>query len=151
MRVYSASGSCDPLLTKYPTAALANSKRSSDLFAISPPSLRTMCCIPIFLIASGVQHDCHKYLTSLQKYTLPTHPAFQRLICPHYTTECLIYLSLALIAAPGGEPINKTILAALIFVMVNLGITADMSKEWYEKKFGKESVVGRWRMLPFIF
>jgi len=110
-----------------------------------------MCCIPIFIIASGVQHDCHKYLASLQKYTLPTHPAFQRLICPHYTAECLIYLSLALIAAPEGELMNKTILTALIFVTVNLGVTADASKEWYEAKFGKESVAGRWRMIPLIF
>ena len=73
------------------------------------------------------------------------------MICPHYTAECLIYLSLALIAAPKGESINKTILAALVFVTVNLGMTADMSKEWYEGKFGKESVAGRWRMIPLIF
>lgn len=46
---------------------------------------------------------------------------------------------------------NKTILTALIFVTVNLGVTADASKEWYEAKFGKESVAGRWRMIPLIF
>jgi len=58
---------------------------------------------------------------------------------------------LALIAAAKGELINETILTGLIFVLVNLGITANMSKEWYEKKFGKEKVSGRWRMIPFIF
>lgn len=110
-----------------------------------------MCCFPVFIIASGLQHGCHKYLTSLQKYTLPRHPAFQRLICPHYTAECLIYLSLAIIAAPEGESLNKTILAALVFVTVNLSITADASKDWYEAKFGKGSVAGRWRMIPLLF
>ncbi len=63
----------------------------------------------------------------------------------------MIYLSLALIAAPKGELINKTIFTALIFVLVNLGITAGMTKDWYEKKFGKEAVARRWRMIPFIF
>lgn len=58
---------------------------------------------------------------------------------------------MAVIAAPEGEPINKTILAALIFVTINLGITADMSKGWYEAKFGEESVAGRWRIIPFAF
>jgi len=65
--------------------------------------------------------------------------------------ECLIYLSLAFLAAPEGAWVNRTIFVGLIFVSVNLGVTASTSKDWYEKKFGKEKLVGKWKMLPFIF
>ncbi|KAL2871111.1 putative 3-oxo-5-alpha-steroid 4-dehydrogenase [Aspergillus lucknowensis] len=112
---------------------------------------RTLLCLPIFILASGIQHDCHHYLYSLEKYTLPTHPMFSRLICPHYTAECLIYLSLALLAAPEGEIANKTVLSALAFVAVNLGITASTTRQWYRQKFGEDAVRGKWNMVPFIY
>lgn len=115
------------------------------------PSLRTFLCLPILLMASGLQHDGHHYLFSLEKYTLPTHPMFFSIVCPHYTAECVIYLSLAALAAPPGEMINKTLLLALVFVAVNLGITAGTTKQWYAQKFGKESVQGRWKMIPYVY
>ena len=117
----------------------------------SAPSLRTIIGIPIFILASGIQHDCHAYLASLPKYTLPMHPIFQVIVCPHYLTECLIYLSLAIIGAPRGVVFNKTILTAFVFVTANLAVTASNNKEWYEKKFGKEAVGGRWKMVPWLF
>src|SRR5256885_15162765 len=70
---------------------------------LAAPSIRTLLCISVFLFASGVQHDCHRYLASLEKYTLPDLPMFQIFICPHYTAECLIYLCLAILAAPEGS------------------------------------------------
>jgi 3-oxo-5-alpha-steroid 4-dehydrogenase 3 len=105
----------------------------------------------MFLIASGTQHDCHKYLASLRKYTLPAHPIFQRLICPHYTAECLVYVSFMFLAAPQGAWINRTLFTTLVFVVANLGITAETSREWYEKKFGAKQIEGRWRMVPFVY
>ena len=119
--------------------------------SFSAPSLRTILSIPIFILASGVQHDCHTYLASLPKYTLPIHPIFNTLVCPHYTAECLIYLSMALLSAPSGAWINRTIFSAFIFTTVNLSITASSTKEWYEKKFGKENVAHRWTMLPGVW
>ena len=110
-----------------------------------------MLSIPLFILASGIQHDCHTYLAALPKYTLPMHPLFQVLICPHYTAECVIYLSLAVLSAPKGAVVNKTMFAALIFVSTNLAVTASMSKEWYERKFGKESVRKRWKMIPSLY
>ena len=133
------------------TETLRNTTSLRPYLALSAPSIRTMICVPVFLLSSGIQHDCHTYLASLPKYTLPTHPIFQSLICPHYTTECLIYISLAFLAAPEGAWINRTILMGLVFVSVNLGVTASTTKEWYEMKFGKEKVSGRWKMLPLIF
>ncbi|KAF9895394.1 hypothetical protein FE257_000300 [Aspergillus nanangensis] len=115
------------------------------------PSLPTFLGVPLFLIASGVQHDCHHYLFSLKKYSLPTHPIFRVIVCPHYTAECVIYLSLALLAAPQGQTINKTLLCAFVFVTINLGVTATTTKKWYMQKFGEESVRDRWNMIPGVY
>ena len=84
-------------------------------------------------------------------YKLPTHPLFQSFIAPHYTAECFIYLSLTIVAAPRGQWINATLASALVFVVVNLGVTARGSRAWYEKRFGRESVVGKWNLIPFVF
>lgn len=120
-------------------------------FAIKAPSFRSFIAILLFLLASGVQHDCHAYLASLKKYSLPEHPVFNRLVCPHYLAECLIYLALAIIAAPAGYLFNPTIFCAFTLVVMNLGVTADGTKRWYAQRFGPRSVQNRWRMIPFVF
>ena len=63
----------------------------------------------------------------------------------------MIYLSLAIISAPAGAIINKTMFTAFIFVATNLAMTASMTKEWYERKFGKEAVAKRWKILPSVY
>ena len=120
------------------------------------------------MLATGFQHDIHKYLAHLKTppnadpnseepikpvkgYKLPDHPAFQPLIAPHYMAECLIYLAIAINAAPQGEWINKTLSSALVFVVVNLAVSAQGTKEWYERVFGKESTRGKWRMIPPVY
>lgn len=126
------------------------------------PSLRSFVSMLLFLLASGVQHDCHNYLTSIKpastspnrpanEYRIPKHPAFGRLIVPHYFAECIIYLSLTIAAAPKGYWINWTMACALVFVVVNLGVTAEGTKRWYEGRFGSAAVEGKWRMLPYVF
>lgn len=122
-----------------------------DINIANAPSLRTFICVPIFLLASGLQHDCHHYLFSLEKYSVPTHPVFANIISPHYMSECLIYLSLAAVAAPKGEAINKTLGSCLCFVAVNLGISASTSKQWYRAKFGESAVEGKWKMIPWVY
>lgn len=124
---------------------------------LAPPSAKTLIGIPIFLMASGVQHDCHAYLSSLRKYTRPSHPYFAAIRCPHYTAECVIYASLAVIASPDGQWVNRTVLAATVFVVVNLGVTAKGVEEWDRRVFGEEKGengvkhTNRWRMLPFLW
>lgn len=115
------------------------------------PTMRTFFCVPLFLIASGMQHDCHHFLFSLNKYTLPDHPIFRGIVCPHYGAECVIYLSLAILAAPPGQVVNKTMLSCLVFVAVNLGLTARTTKQWYMQKFNKEAVQDRWLMIPYVY
>ncbi|KAF2224279.1 hypothetical protein BDZ85DRAFT_195582 [Elsinoe ampelina] len=120
-------------------------------FQFVPPTPRTFVASVIFILASGTQVDCHGYLSSLKRYGVPQHPTFQSFVCPHYFAECLIYLSMAIQAAPKGALVNRTILCALVFVGVNLGVTADGTKKWYEKRFGPQSVEGKWRMIPYLF
>lgn len=120
-------------------------------FAYWTPSIRTALCVPFFILASGVQRDCHAYLASLPKYTLPDHPIFHSIVCPHYTMECIIYLSLAFLGAPKGQIANKTILSILTFAVVNLGLIAKQTKNWSIEKFGKEKVENRWRMIPGVW
>ena len=122
-----------------------------DFFAFSAPSIRTITFLPIFMLASGVQNDCHRYLTSLPKYTLPIQPVFQHVVCPHYTAECLIYLSLSFLSAPQSSIVNPTMFSVFVFCVVNLGVTADITKKWSAERFGAEKVSGRWRMIPYIW
>lgn len=139
------------------------------------PSIRTLFSTLLFILASGFQHDVHAYLAHLKTsptpnpsvpdnnstapklttpsrtYRLPTHPAFTPLICPHYTAELLIYLAMAINAAPKGEWVNGTLGCAAVFVLVNLGVTAYGTREWYVRTFGEESVRGKARMIPFLY
>jgi 3-oxo-5-alpha-steroid 4-dehydrogenase 3 len=133
------------------SALLSTDVKLEHIRITTPPSLRTMVFVPIFLIASGIQHDCHQYQASLKTYTIPSHPLFRLVICPHYTAECMIYVSLAFLAAPQGEMTNKTILSCLFFVVTNLGVTAGRTEKWYKEKFGEESVRGKWKMVPWIY
>ena len=139
-------------LTMQPSAgALLSTQSIASSISPSVLSVKAMIGIPIFILASGVQHDCHAYLTSLPKYTLPIHPIFQSLICPHYNAECIIYLCLAFITAPKGALINRTMCTVFVFVSANLTVTAATSKERYEQRFGKEAVAHRWIMVPGLY
>jgi 3-oxo-5-alpha-steroid 4-dehydrogenase 3 / polyprenol reductase len=118
---------------------------------LATPSLRVLVFLPTFLLASFLQYTTHAYLASLKKYTLPSHPAFNKIVCPHYTAECVLYLALIFLAAPQGHLVNGTMLCAAVFVIVNLGVTADISKTWAMEKFGEDKVEGKWRMLPGLY
>ncbi|KAL7789908.1 hypothetical protein V8C37DRAFT_385484 [Trichoderma ceciliae] len=105
----------------------------------------------VFGFAAAQQNHCHKHLASLKKYTLPSEGWFRYLICPHYTFECLLYLSLAVVAAPAGNMVNRSVLCSLVFVLANLGATAHGTKVWYANKFGADKLAGKWTMIPFVF
>jgi len=132
-------------------ATLLSNELSFQRIVFSNPSWKTFIALPLFLLASGIQHVCHAYLANLKKYTVPEHPFFQHIYCPHYTCECMIYLALAILGAPQGEFLNKTICTVLLFEGANLGVTAESTRVWYCGKFGAQKVQGRWRMLPFVY
>lgn len=118
---------------------------------ISKPSMKTWIAVPLFILGSGVQHDCHEHLASLKKYTLPDHNFFQWLLCPHYTAECIIYIALAIVSAPLGQTVNHTMGMALLFTFTNLALTAQTTREWSVAKFGSEKIRSRSRMIPFVY
>jgi len=165
------------MLTRMSAAVQAHNFSLDDI-AVTGPDLRTFASVLLFILASGIQHDCHTYLASLKskpatppatksvhlskngegdsleaaQYKLPDHPAFAYLIAPHYTAECLIYLSLTMVAAPQGSAwVNRTLACALVFVVVNLGATADVTREWYRRRFGEAAVKGKWRLVPYVW
>ncbi|UKZ77786.1 hypothetical protein TrVFT333_005512 [Trichoderma virens FT-333] len=105
----------------------------------------------VFGFAGAQQNHCHSHLAGLKKYTLPNEGWFKYLICPHYTFECILYLSLAVVAAPAGCMVNRSVLCALAFVLTNLGATAYGTKAWYADKFGADKLAGKWTMIPFVF
>lgn len=101
--------------------------------------------------SSSTNKDPNEPVQPTSTYKLPTHPAFAPLICPHYTAEVVIYLALAINAAPKAQWVNGTLGTAAVFVGVNLGVTAYGTREWYVKTFGEASLRGKWRMLPFLY
>ncbi|KAI0871884.1 hypothetical protein GGS24DRAFT_39135 [Hypoxylon argillaceum] len=118
--------------------------------SIEAPPSKSIIATLMFLIAWFMQYRCHRYLAGLKKYSLPEGGLFRYLVCPHYTCECLLYLSLAVMAAPEGQLYNRTLICAVLFVSVNLGVTANGTKLWYGEKFGSR-VEGKWKMIPIIF
>ncbi|KAK5627888.1 hypothetical protein RRF57_003603 [Xylaria bambusicola] len=123
----------------------------SDCPDIGLPRPKVMIASFVFFVAWLMQYRCHRYLAGLKKYSLPDNGLFSYLVCPHYTCECLLYLSLAVMAAPQGQLYNRTVICAMLFVMINLGVTAHGTKSWYGEKFGSDRVQGKWRMIPIIF
>ncbi|KAH7041111.1 uncharacterized protein B0I36DRAFT_233651 [Microdochium trichocladiopsis] len=115
------------------------------------PTFKTVLGTLAFFVAWLSQNRCHVYLSTLKKYSLPDRGLFRFIVSPHYTCECCLYLALAIVAAPAGKPINRTLLCAAMFVAINLGATAAGTKQWYEEKFGADKVRGKWRMIPLVY
>lgn len=130
---------------------LANDISFQSLATMIQPSVKTVIGVPLFLLGSIAQNTCHTYLASLKKYSLPEEGLFRGIISPHYTSECVIYLGLAIAGAPPGQPLNKTIATVIFFEAINLGITAETTRVWYSEKFGAKSIEGRWRIFPYVY
>ncbi|KAK0669480.1 hypothetical protein QBC41DRAFT_223822 [Cercophora samala] len=117
----------------------------------SEEMVKLAVAVPVFFYAWVNQFRSHRHLAGLKKYSLPTEGLFKWFVCAHYACECLLYLSMAVATAPEGVWLNRTLVCALAFVVVNLGVTASGTRRWYEDKFGKGAVEGRWNMIPFVF
>lgn len=149
--------SLDP---KTPISAMTIFKRFVLLLAPNdlPTQKRILVLVGllIFFSASMTQSNFHGYLRYMKRltqgdYTLPDHPLFDYTVTPHYLAECFEYIGLALMLAPVGQLFNTTMLCCVVFVVVNLGVTADGTREWYRAKFGEEAVKGKARMVPLIW
>lgn len=116
---------------------------------------RVAVCLVLFFYNSYRQFQVHQYLAGLTTYQVPNHPIFQQTnsICPHYGFEVNIYMTLAVLTARDSRVFNSTMLCATFFVVVNLGVTADGTKEWLLRKFPKQrlQIAQRHRMLGSIW
>ncbi|OAA48297.1 3-oxo-5-alpha-steroid 4-dehydrogenase [Beauveria brongniartii RCEF 3172] len=112
---------------------------------------RVPAAMALYFWAWTKQHECHAHLARLKKYTLPSEGLYRFLVCPHYTCECLIYLAIAVAAAPTGRWVSGPVMCGLAFVVANLGATAIGTRRWYMQKFGADAVASRWTMIPFVF
>lgn len=138
----------DQLLTFETDAILQSWKAPTTAILLTP---RVPSVLAFFFVAWIKQNECHRHLASLKKYTLPSEGMFKYVVCPHYACECAIYLAMSFMAAPSGDLFNKSVLCGLVFVVVNLGVTAHGTKQWYASKFGAEKVQPKWKMIPFVF
>ncbi|TGJ81441.1 hypothetical protein E0Z10_g7314 [Xylaria hypoxylon] len=96
--------------------------------AIEFPFFKSIIASSVFLIAWFMQYRCHRHLAGLKKYSLPED----------------------VVAAPEGQFYNQTLACAVLFVSINLGVTANGTKLWYEEKFGSK-VQRKWKMIPVVF
>lgn len=127
--------------------------------------------LAFFLWASWHQHQCHRILANLrvpassspsskqtdsQEYKVPFGDWFQYFVTPHYSAEMLLYLGLylmvssSLVVTPTTCP---TLLIALVWVVVNLGIVSRETDAWYKTRFGPEYGGKHCRriLIPFVY
>ncbi|TPX38259.1 hypothetical protein SmJEL517_g00038 [Synchytrium microbalum] len=107
--------------------------------------------LSLFIAASVTQYHIHAYLASLKPrigpriYILPKGGLFDAVLCPHYFLEILIYA--ALFMAVG----TWTTFAVLVWVVVDLSVSADESYKWYLARFGDKLNPEIARIIPFVF
>ncbi|KAF9569520.1 Steroid 5 alpha-reductase 3 [Mortierella alpina] len=125
----------------------------------SSPSrnIRCMLGLILFIWGSWHQYKCHVILANLrprpvpksdaraaekrevakQEYKVPFGDWFEYMVTPHYTAEMVIYLGFYMMASPALF-VPSTLLVALIWVVVNLGIVARETDQWYRTQFGDD-------------
>jgi len=103
--------------------------------------------IAVFGIASVQQFRAHYHLAHLVKYSLPK---FKVVASPHYFYEVVIYTVFMLFSVKNG--INLTSLmfiSSLIFVVVNLSVSAVETYRYYQHKYREEFDL-KWAIFPGI-
>lgn len=106
-----------------------------------------------FLWASAHQHRCHRLLAGLRKkeedpgrrYKIPRGDLFEVVSCPHYFTEIVIFFVLVVWI---GLDINTVLL--LMFVALNLSITARKTHQWYLDRFPQQYPKDRRAIIPYV-
>ncbi|KAG0052971.1 Steroid 5 alpha-reductase 3 [Gryganskiella cystojenkinii] len=116
----------------------------------------------VFLWGSWHQYNCHVVLANLRspvsvsasspstartttttltttttatEYRVPFGDWFKYLVTPHYSAEMVLYFGFYLMASAGQAA--PTMLIAWVWVVVNLGVVARETDQWYRLKFGE--------------
>lgn len=96
--------------------------------------------IIVFCFAAWDQHENHKVLAALVKYSLPQKRLFRWICCPHYLDEILIYGSLL--------SASREFVWPLVWVSASLALSATECRRYYQVKFpGRHPP---YALLPFI-
>lgn len=111
------------------------------------------------LWAQYQQYRHHQLLASLRQqatrlYAIPTAGWFQWVSCPHYFAEILIYFCFAVNTELLQEeycPRGNRHLLVLSFVVLNLGISAQRSHQWYLENSDSTTVKKRKALVPLVF
>jgi hypothetical protein len=88
----------------------------------------------------------HPDLTPRHQYYIPFGGWFTYCSSPHYFCEILIYCSFAFISS-----FDLVQCLCLVWVAMNLFITADATHQWYQRKFAEEYPRHRTRLIPFLY
>ncbi|CAN6240574.1 unnamed protein product [Urochloa humidicola] len=105
----------------------------------------------IFMWGSLHQFRCHAILGSLRKlkdsdeYVIPCGDWFNRVSCPHYLAEIVIYFGLLI--ASGGSYIPLWFM--LLIVIMNLSFSAVQTHKWYLQKF-EDYPRSRYALIPYV-
>lgn len=124
-----------------------------------------VAAIALFIYASWHQHVCHRILAQIRMkshssvssssrtsiYKIPRGDWFETVVCPHYLADILIYVALCIL----NRLQNLTLMAGLLWTIINLSVTAGETERWYKESFGpKYSNTfkrGRWIIIPGIY
>lgn len=112
------------------------------------------CLVLAFMYNWMDQYKNHSYLASLKKTSNSKNtknnsksdyifPEQFSVCCPHYANEIIMYLSLLLIRGEG--------FGLLVWLIVDLGVSANEQYKWYLKTFGEKCVGIRYRIFKGIF
>ncbi|KAF9177405.1 hypothetical protein BGZ51_008470 [Haplosporangium sp. Z 767] len=135
-------------------------------YEIRPNAALCLIGLVLFLWGSWHQHQCHVILANLrsptsassiskgitehvqeqkhmprkQEYKVPFGDWFKYMVTPHYSAEMVIYFGFLLMVSSSGavKGMATTLLIAWIWVVVNLGIVARETDQWYRMRFGEE-------------
>ena len=69
----------------------------------------------------------------VHSYSFPRGFGFDYVVCPHYTSEIVIYISFLML-----NPASSSLFCMLLWVASNLSVVADSQFHWYTEKFPEE-------------
>ncbi|XP_044155165.1 polyprenol reductase [Bufo gargarizans] len=110
----------------------------------------------LYIWASLHQNRCHVILANLRRYKsgkivtmnhkMPSGDWFERVSCPHYFAEFLIYISIAFLFGLT----HWTWWLLVLFVLFNQSLAAILCHEFYHQKFDSYPA-RRKALIPFVF
>ncbi|KAJ1822102.1 hypothetical protein LPJ56_003134 [Coemansia sp. RSA 2599] len=120
-----------------------------------PPAWAALAGIALYAYASVHQWRCHHILYKLRRramlqssgYVVPEGDLFSFVACPHFLCEILIYL--AIWTATGFQA--TTLVWTICWTVINLGITARETQQWYRRTFGSKYPRSRKALVPYMW